>query len=137
MVVLGVGFLKIFFLFLHINMHHHTGTEKGSEHTWFWEDEDDGGVALSLHCVLCFRLVCFLFSPFCSLTIFPISPIFFRSPKLYPFCFCSLSSLSPLFFWCGSSSGFYSQRTPAFLVSRRASRCRGMSTTIPAPLIRE
>jgi hypothetical protein len=33
MVVSGVGFLMIFFSFLHINMHHHTGTEKGSEHT--------------------------------------------------------------------------------------------------------
>jgi hypothetical protein len=34
----------------------------------------------------------------------------------------------------GSSSGFYSERTHAFLVSRRASRWRGMSAAIRAPL---
>jgi len=53
---------------------------------------------------------------------------------------CLFRFLCPFSFpllWCGCSSSFYSQRMPAFLVSRRPSRWRGMSTAIPAPLIRE
>ena len=49
---------------------------------------------------------------------------------LVPLQFFPLFFLSLLF---GSSSGFYSQRTQVFLVSRRASRWQGMTAAIRAP----
>ncbi|KAL9374798.1 hypothetical protein Peur_031677 [Populus x canadensis] len=55
------------------------------------------------------------------------------SPKLFHFYFFSVASPLSAFFLLssfGSSSGFYSQRTRVFLVSRRASRWRGLSAAI-------
>ena len=110
-VVSDVGFDMIFFSFLHINRHHITGNEKGSKHTWFWGDEDDGGAVLYLHRVLCFCSVCFFFSPYCSLWYFKSLLLSSVLLKLYPFVFfCSLSSLpSPflLFFFFSSLFGFF------------------------------
>ena len=91
-----------------------------------------------LHRVLCFRSVCFLFSPFCFVTISLISQFSHVLLNCLPSVFLlAVASLpppfsSPLLF--GSSSGFYSERTHAFLVSRRASRWRGMSAAIHALL---
>jgi len=144
----GVGFLMFSFCILHTNMHHLIFAGKrrrASNIPDFGKTKTMVVLCSLLHCVLCFRSVCFflsfLFSPLCLLTISPLSHFSYVLISCFtpPFFFslhCSLSSLYlPL--WCSSSSGFYSQRTPAILVSRRPSRWRGISAAIPAPLNRE
>ena len=126
------------FCFLHTNMHHLILQGNGEGHRtylilrrrrrrrwWCW--------------VLCFTVssvsvrfdssaLPFAFSIFfCSLLFLTFSPKLFHSY----FFQCSLSSLSLFLLSAfGSSSGFYSQRTRVFLVSRRASRWRGLSAAI-------
>jgi len=116
-------------------------TEKGIEHTWFWEDEDedDGGAGFSASpCPLFpFGLLLSLL-PLLSLMLahyFSTLSLFLRSHKLSHSLFFFFTVASPLFSFFfspafGSSSGFYSQRTRVFLVSPRASRWRGLSAAI-------
>jgi hypothetical protein len=82
------------------------------------------------------------FSPLCLLSISPLPQFFNDLLSCLPPVFsprCHLSSLVSFlsFFLCplvfGSSSGFYSERTQAFMVSGRESRWRGMSAAICAP----
>ena len=118
-----VGLSMIFFAFLHVNKHHITGNGKrlqtylvlrGRRRWW--------RCAISSPCPLFLFNLLLLLSLLLSL-VFSISPPFFRSLTVVSLGFfvaSPLCLLSPL--WCSSSSGFYSQRTPAILVSRRPSR---------------
>jgi len=132
LVISGVGFLMFSFCILHTSMHHLIFAGKwrrASNIPDFGKTKMMVVLCSLLHRVLCFHSVCFflsfLFSPLCLLTISPLSHFSYVLISCFtPLFFslhCSLSSLYlPL--CCSSSSGFYSQRTPAILVSRRPSR---------------
>ena len=141
LMISGIGFLTSF-CFLHTNMHHLYYRE--------WEEKWTYLVLERWRWWRC-RVLCFTVSSasvrfasvspalpysssFSSLDLLTVSFFFFS--LLLSLCFLSIS-FSLLFFWCSSSSGFYSQRTPAILVSRRPSRWRGISAAIPALLNRE
>jgi len=93
-------FVFFFFFYILTCIIYIAGTEKESEHTWFWSGEDDGGVMFSASpCpLLPFSLLLFLLPLLflCFLTISPLSQFFFHALlRCLPHVFLCLLSLVP------------------------------------------